>query len=204
MQKAPEPESSEAPSPRRGPAAAHARFDPNRCLGRQPRRRRRRSRWRWAIAYDRAMSGGLRFEVIRRWLPGRMFMFRASIRDCLTDERIDVCSRAEAEEISRLLNDAEQGVLPLTPCGKPELDHYVVLDRPDGNWVSRIRSATYSTPVAPLSTRELADRIADLLNRVDPEDRSRDPSVAWSRAMGTVQFLWEPLRGRDWGGLHFR
>jgi hypothetical protein len=134
-----------------------------------------------------------RFDVVRTWLPGRLFLFRATIRDKLSGTRIDVSSRSEAELIAGLLNEAEQGVVPPAPREVPELSHYVV---GWSGWVLRVRSSTYSSPVVRAPTRELAERIADLLNRVDPEERSRDASVAWSRLFGSVQYLWEPLRRR--------
>ena len=138
-----------------------------------------------------------RFEVVRRWLPGRMFLFRAAVRDVRTGERIDVSSREEANRISRLLNDAEHGILPRPPRERPFLARYVVSPHPGENWVLRVHSSVYTTAVARASTRELADRIAELLNRVDPVGPSLDPAAAYSRAEGSVQFLWEALRRRD-------
>lgn len=124
-----------------------------------------------------------------------MFQYWGAIRDTLTGERIDTSSRKEAERISRLLNDAEAGVTPSVPHDRPAFDHYIV-SRVDDRLVLRIRS-TYSTIVTRAPSRELADRIAELLNRIDPHEGGRDPAVPWSRAMGTVQYLWEPFRRRQ-------
>jgi hypothetical protein len=125
-----------------------------------------------------------------------MFLFRAAIRDVQTGERIDVSSRKEARRISRLLNDADRGILPCPAREKPFLARYVVVQHPAQNWVMRVHSSVYATGVARASTHELAGRIAELLNRVDPVGPSRDPARAFSRAEGSVQYLWESLRRR--------